>query len=140
MQKSLIAAVFALSAIAAGAHAAPQSANEPIQGSVQIKRAPGYDMTKAEFLDYAYSYRLENGQVVEFTEDSGRYFAQLRSKNMAYNRVEIFPVDASTFVTSSGARIAFRDEGSTVGVSNFERLPNRLAAKLPANTIMMARR
>lgn len=142
MQKSLIAAVFALSAIAAGAHAAPQSATDTNQGSVQIKRAPAYDMNKAEFLDYAFSYRLENGQVVEFSEDGGRYFAQLRGPNrFEYNRVEMFPVDAQTFVTGNGARIAFRDEGNTVGVSNFERLPNgRLAAKLPSGTIMLARR
>lgn len=103
--------------------------------SVQIKAKPArYYVTPSEFADFKNTYELTNGQILQFTQTGNHYYTQLDKGE----RVRIFAASPTVFVTEAGTRIIFSDQGQTVGVSNFEKLP--MAAKLPANTMMMARR
>ncbi len=88
-----------------------------------------------EFADVNQAYRLSNGQVLKLTQTGNNYYAQLDHGK----RVRLYPQSDKEFVTADGARVIFGDDGDTVGVDNFEKLP--MAAKLPANTtITVARR
>ncbi|HWW70251.1 MAG TPA: gel scht [Duganella sp.] len=103
--------------------------------SVQIKaRSAHYYVAPAEFADFRHAYELTNGQILQFTQNGNQYYTQVDKGA----RVRMFAVSPTVFVTEEGTRIIFSDEGESVGVSNFEKLP--MAAKLPANTMMMARR
>ena len=121
-----IAAALALSSMSV-AHAQ--------DSSVQIKASTGhYYLAPNEFADFKKTYELTNGQFLQFTQNGTSYYTQLDKGE----RVRIFAVSPTVFVTEAGTRISFTDQGETVGLSNFEKLP--MAAKLPANTMMMARR
>jgi hypothetical protein len=103
--------------------------------SVQVNANPArYYVTPGEFADFKNAYRLTNGQVLKFTQSGNRYFTQLDNGE----RVRVFALSPDQFVTADGAKIIFSDGGESVGVANFEKLP--MAAKLPDNTTMMARR
>lgn len=103
--------------------------------SVQIKANPSrYYLTPAEFADFKNTYELTNGQILKFTQSGNLYYTQLDKGE----RVRLFAVSPTAFVTAAGTRISFSEQGGTVGISNFEKLP--MAAKLPANTMIMARR
>jgi hypothetical protein len=104
-------------------------------GSVQIKaRSAHYYVAPGEFAEFKHAYELTNGQILQFTQNGNRYYTQLDKGE----RVRLFAVSPTVFMTEEGTRIIFTDQGDTVGVSNFEKLP--MAAKLPANTMMMAHR
>ena len=121
-----IAAALALSSMSV-AHAE--------DSSVQIKANPSrYYLAPGEFAEFKNTYELTNGQILKFTQSGNRYYTQLDKGE----RVRLFAVSPTAFVTAAGTRISFSEQGETVGVSNFEKLP--MAAKLPANTMMMARR
>jgi hypothetical protein len=104
--------------------------------SVQItsKSPQRYHMVEQDFHDFKSTYQLENGQQVTFSARMNHYYTQLDDGD----RVRIYPVSRSAFVTDAGARFEFRDKGETVGIANFEKLS--VAGKLPANTLVMARR
>lgn len=103
--------------------------------SVRINAKPArYYVTPSEFADFKNTYELTNGQILQFTQTGNHYYTQLDKGE----RVRIFAASPTVFVTEAGTRIIFSDQGQTVGISNFEKLP--MAAKLPANTMMMARR
>lgn len=103
--------------------------------SVQIKaKSPHYYVTPGEFADFKNAYELTNGQILQFTQSGNHYYTQLDKGE----RVRLFAVSPTVFVTEAGSRIVFTEQGETVGISNFEKLP--MAAKLPANTMMMAHR
>ncbi|MEV4783412.1 gel scht [Burkholderia sp. LMU1-1-1.1] len=111
------------------------SAARADDSSVQIKAKPArYYVTPGEFADFKNAYQLTNGQVLRFTQSGNHYYTQIDKGQ----RVRIFAASPTEFVTEEGTRIVFSDEAQTVGISNFEKLP--MAAKLPANTMMMARR
>jgi hypothetical protein len=120
----------ALSIAAAGAMAAPEAVGE----SVQIKAPSGFRFKPQEFSDYLYSYALSNGDKITFTQRVAHYYAAIKGNP----KVEIFPVGPGEFVTSAGTRLKFADEGYELAIDNYERLP--MAAQLPANTIVMAKR
>jgi len=125
-----IAVAAALSLAAIGVQAAPESAGE----TVQIKAPAGFRFEPQQFDDFNYAYDLDNGASVRFSRRVARYYAQLEGSP----KVEIFPVAPNEFVTRAGARVTFADEGWTLSINNYERLP--MVAKLPANTIVMAKR
>lgn len=103
--------------------------------SVQIKAKPAqYYVTAQEFADFKHAYRLTNGQVLQFTQNGNHFYTQLDKGE----RVRLYAVARDKFVTADGTEIIFAEQGEGVGINNFEKLP--MAAKLPANTIMMARR
>ncbi|USX20217.1 gel scht [Oxalobacteraceae bacterium OTU3REALA1] len=111
------------------------SAAHADDSSVQIKAKPArYYVTPGEFADFKNAYQLTNGQILQFTQNGNHYYTQIDKGQ----RVRIFASSPTEFVTEAGTRIVFTEEGQTVGISNFEKLP--MAAKLPANTMMMARR
>lgn len=131
MKKTLfsIAATLVLTALTS------MTAAHAEDSSVQIKAKPArYYVTPSEFADFKNTYELTNGQILQFTQNGNHYYTQLDKGE----RVRIFAASPTVFVTEAGTRIVFSDQGQTVGISNFEKLP--MAAKLPANTVMMARR
>jgi hypothetical protein len=104
--------------------------------SVQIKppALQRYHLLEQDFHDFKSTYQLENGQQITFSARMNHYYTQLQDGE----KVRIYAVSPTAFVTASGARIEFREKGDTVGISNFEKLS--VAGNLPANTIVMARR
>ena len=123
-------AVAAALSIATIASAAPaEAAGE----SVQIS-ASRYHMEPQEFSDYQSSYQLSNGETMRFSRQVGHFYTEIKGQA----RAEIFAVGPAEFVTRSGSRLSFTDDGDTLTVSNYERLP--MTAQLPANTIVMAKR
>ena len=87
-----------------------------------------------QFNNYAHAYRLSNGQVVKFVQAGNAFFTQVDKSKP----IRMTAVSDSEFVTAQGTRIAFREYGDEVGITNFEKLP--MAQVLPANTIVIARR
>jgi len=144
MKKSLlsIAAVVALSTLSSVgvAHAEPQviggsgANNDSVQVSAKARALATYDMTYDDFSEYENHYRLSTGGVMKFTQSSFHYFGEVKG-----HTVEMFPVAQGVFVTRSGARIAFSDEGQKVTIIGAENLP-RLLGALPTGTIMTAQR
>lgn len=104
--------------------------------SVQIKSSSPqrYHMVEADFHDFKNTYQLENGQKVTFSARMNHYFGQVDDGE----RIRIYAISPTAFVTDTGARIEFREKGDTVGIRNFEKLAT--ASNLPANTMVMARR
>lgn len=123
-----IAASLALSSLMTVAHAE--------QTSVEItsKSPQRYHMLEEEFYNFKSVYGLENGQRIRFTSVMGRFYTQLDDGQ----RVRIYPVSRTAFVTENGARIEFREQGETLGIASFEKLSP--ASQLAANTSMTARR
>lgn len=122
-----VAAAFALSSLPA-VHAQ--------EVSVQIK-SPSlqrYYLAEQDFHDFKNTYQLENGQRVTFSARMNHYYSQVDGGE----RVRIYAVSPTAFVTASGARIEFREQGDTVGIANYEKLAT--ASNLPANTMVMAAR
>jgi hypothetical protein len=126
-----ITAALALTCVSA-VHAEDQNVQVKVQA--QAKASHGYHLMQEEFHDFKNTYQLANGQKVAFSQRMARFYTQLNGGD----RVEIYAVSPTAFVTDAGARIEFRDGGETVGISNFEKLP--LAGHLPANTVMVASR
>lgn len=103
--------------------------------SVHITAKPArYYVAPGDFADFRNAYELTNGQILRFTQSGNQFYTQLDEGE----RVRIFASSPTAFVTEAGTRIVFTEQGETVGISNFEKLP--MAAKLPANTMMVARR
>ena len=127
--------LFTIAAALAMTSLTSMSAVHAQEGSVQIKAKPSrYYVTPGEFATFKNAYELTNGQILQFTQNGSRYYTQLDKGE----RVRLFAVSPTEFVTEAGTRIIFTEQGETVGVNNFEKLP--MAAKLPANTMIMARR
>jgi hypothetical protein len=126
----MLSAVAALmlggSAFAAGVDDATVKIQAP-QGSYKLYRG-GFD-------DFANSYALSNDKTIKFTQSGGHYWARLKLED----RVELFPVAASAFVTAAGTRVEFRDRGEEVVIENFERLPMSVAMKETNVRVVAAR-
>jgi hypothetical protein len=104
------------------------------QVNVAAPQQQSHVVTPGQFAEYAYGYRLSNGQKLAFIQSGNHYFAQVDQGK----RVRIRAVSDTEFYTEQGARIVFREYGQEVGISNFEKLP--MAQVLPANTMVVARR
>lgn len=130
MKKSMIGAValFALTSMGA-AVAAPQ---DP---SVQISASSSYRMNVTEFDEYAHRYALDNGRHVMFSRSVGRYYVQLKDEG----RAELYAVAPRSFVTAAGTRVEFAAEGESVTISNYEKLPMKVAMT-QTNVVMLAQR
>lgn len=104
--------------------------------SVHIERphATRYHMDASEFRSFSNRYALTNGQEVAFKQTMSQRYVQLDDGQY----VRIYATSPKTFVTDSGVRFEFRDEGETVAITDFARLP---LAKVNGNsTLMMAAR
>jgi hypothetical protein len=135
MKKTLltIAAAIALTSLPT-AYAAPQAQGEAKDASVHIKAPDGFRMRPQEFEDYAYPYHLSNDDTIQFSQRVAHYFAQVSGQK----KTEMFAVAPGVFMTAAGTRVEFRDDGFTVLISNYERLP--MAGVLPADTTVIAGR
>jgi hypothetical protein len=131
MKNTLIAVAATLAFSALPAAYAQNSTPQVNVAAVQQKT---YVVTPGQFAEYAYGYRLSNGQKLAFTQSGNHYYAQVDGGK----RVRIRAVSDNEFYTEQGARIVFREYGEEVGISNFEKLP--MAQVLPANTMVVARR
>jgi hypothetical protein len=125
-----IAVAAALSIAAVGAQAAQDGAGD----SVQIKAPSGFRFEPQEFGDFRFAYALSNGETIRFTQRVAHYYAEIDGNP----KVEIFPVAYGKFVTGAGTQLTFTEQGYELAIDNYERLP--MAARLPANTIVMAKR
>lgn len=121
-----------LSGLAAALALTSMSAVHAQDHSVQIKPARTFHFMAEDFTDFKKTYLLENGEQIAFSNRMNSFYTQLGDGE----RVRIYPVTRTVFVTDSGARIEFREQGETVGIANFEKLS--LAGNVPANTMMMA--
>jgi hypothetical protein len=138
MKKSFIAAVAALSLTGMTvAIAGPQSLEDAAKaGSVQISKGAGhYQLGVAEFNNYAYTYKMDNGQVVRFSEVGNRYYVELKGEP----RTRLLPTAEGKFSTAQGADFSFTDFGDTVAITNFHRLPMSVALA-PVEGPVVARR
>nr|WP_315258651.1 gel scht [uncultured Duganella sp.] len=106
------------------------------QDSVNIERprVQRYHMDASEFRDFANRYALSNGQEVVFKRMISSHYVQLDDGQY----VRIYPTSRKSFVTDSGVRFEFRDEGETVAITDFARLP--LAKTGAGSNLMMAAR
>ena len=102
--------------------------------SVKINAPVGYHIEPQQFADYEYSYKLSNGDQMRFTRQVGKFFTEVKGSP----RVRIYATGPGEFVTSAGTRLKFTEDGDTLTVNNYERLP--MASRLPANTIVVATR
>jgi hypothetical protein len=102
--------------------------------SVKINAPAGYHIEPQQFADYEYAYQLSNGDQVRFTRKVGVFYTAVKGSP----KVRIFPTGPGQFVTSSGTKMTFTEDGDTVTINNYERLP--MASRLPANTIVVATR
>lgn len=134
MKTSLRAAALAAAWLATTcAFAEPQMVTNSGSDRVEIT-APSYKLAPQEFNDYAYSYILNNGKRITFTQRVAHYYTQLQGEP----RMEIYARAPGVFFTAAGARVEFREEGDVVTINNYERLVT--SVKLPDNTTMMAGR
>lgn len=124
------AAAFAMST----AYAAPQVVGDDAD-SVQIKAKSAYKVAPNEFDDYDYSYRLDDGRVIKFSQRVTTFYTQLKGEP----KTQIFARAPGVFVTAQGTRIEFRDAGETVAITNLERLPMAVAMPATGKVHMAAR-
>lgn len=130
MKTALIAIVLS-AATMTGAVAAPAGEQDD---TVQIKAPASYQPANNEFDEYAYTYLLEDGKRIKFTQRVAHYYAQLEGEK----KTELLPQSEGVFVTASGARIQFRDDGDTVAIRHYDKLA--VHRQLPEGTIMLAKR
>ena len=106
--------------------------------SVDIKAprtaATRYHMDQSEFRPFANRYQLQNGQELTFKQFMTLRYATLDNGQS----LRIYATSPKTFVTESGVRFEFRDDGETVAISDFGKLP--LARSASADSVMMAAR
>ncbi len=149
MNKTLISAGLAFSIVVAGLAPAIAQVNEPsVPVPAPARATATYELKNHEFDDYAYTYRLSNGQVAEFTEQNNRYYVVLRDPSaspavQAINAsrarpVQLLAVAPGQFVTQAGVEMRFANEGDLVTISNFERLPAAKVAMAEAGKPMVA--
>lgn len=87
--------------------------------NIERPRATRYFMDPAEFRSYANLYELSNGQHLAFKQVMTARYVKLDDGQY----LRIHATSPKTFVTDSGVRFEFRDEGETVAVTDFARLP-----------------
>jgi hypothetical protein len=106
------------------------------EDSIDVKapRISRYYVDPAAFDSFAHRYQLQNGQRIVFSQSVLQRYAKLDDGK----QIRIYATSPTTFVTDSGVRFEFRDEGDSVAISEFQKLP--LAVKVPANGLMMASR
>lgn len=117
MKASTISALLALALVATGgAYAAPQ--NEQGGDVVRVSAKSAYTHTSGELANYESTYRLDNGQTVRFSQSGLHFYAEVKGEP----RSRMIGQAQGVFMTESGARIEFRDDGEALAISNFERM------------------
>lgn len=78
-----------------------------------------------EVTDYEYAYNLDNGDSVRFSRRVMRFYATIKGQQ----RVEIFATGTNQFVTASGAKLVFTEDGEVLNIDHYEAL--QAAAGMP---------
>jgi hypothetical protein len=104
--------------------------------SVPAARATRYYMDASEFRSFSNRYALQDGQEIAFKQNMASRYVLLDDGKY----VRIYATSPTTFVTDSGVRFEFRDEGETVAITGYDKLPlaANVASRAPANGIMVA--
>lgn len=134
MKASTFSALLAIALVATGgAYAASPSE----QGSDVVRVGTSktmYRHSSGELANYESTYRLSNGQTVRFAQYGQHFYAEVKGEP----RSRMFGQAQGVFLTDTGARIEFADDGDTLAIANFERLAPM--AQLGQNTTAYASR
>lgn len=87
--------------------------------NIERPRVTRYYMDASQFRNFSNLYELSNGQHLAFKQMMTSRYVQLDDGQ--YQR--IYATSPKTFVTDSGVRFEFRDDGETVAVTDFAKLP-----------------
>jgi hypothetical protein len=88
--------------------------------TVQVRPGASYRLSPDDFdAAYARLYELRNGQLLELRHSARHFYARLAGAP----EVELYPQAPDVFLTSTGATVLFRDDGDTIVVRGFERIP-----------------
>lgn len=129
--KSVIYAVIFSAAIMGAASAETQGVNgrndtvQPVAGN--------YELATGEFDNYAKTFVLEDGRRITFTQSVANYYVQLQGEK----RTTMLPQSPGVFMTPSGVRIQFRDDGDTVSVLDYDKLA--IKTKAATGAMVMAK-
>lgn len=129
MKTILLGAAAALAfASLPGAHAQDSSVD------IKAPHTARYHMHGEDFRPYRNIYLLQNGQQIAFKQTFSMLYTQLADGA----RVRIYATSPTTFVSDSGVRFAFDNDGEAVTISDFQKLP--LAIVASDKPIVMASR
>jgi hypothetical protein len=103
--------------------------------TVRVPAPSGYKMTPDEFKDYAWRYDLSNGRQIEFSRNFRHYVVALDGEQST----ELYPIARGVFMTAAGTRIEFQQDGASVLIRNYERLPMTTAMKDTDVTVVAGR-
>lgn len=103
--------------------------------NIERPRVTRYHMDASEFRSFANRYALSNGQQLAFKQAMTSRYVQLDDGEFQ----RIYATSPKTFVTESGVRFEFRDEGDTVAVTDFAKLPLAKAG-IGKDLVMASRR
>jgi hypothetical protein len=101
---------------------------------IKAPRVNSVFVDPATFSNYAHRYQLDNGQKVVFRQSVLQRYVKLDQGK----ELRLYATSPTTFVTEQGTRFEFRDDGDSLAISEFQKLP--LAANVPASGLMMASR
>lgn len=124
-----------LSAVAALMLGGSAIAAGPETTTVQVNAPSSYKLSPDEFQAYAYGYRLDDGNLIRFTQSGRKYWARMNNGD----RIELYAAQPGVFMTAGGARIEFREQGDLLVINNYERLPLAMAPQ-GVNVRMVAER
>lgn len=127
----LVTSVFAQQPPAPGA---PERSQETVQ--VSAKAIPAYRLAPQEFYAYEQRYILENGMVLSFHEKRRHYYVQYKDETP----LEIFPMAEGVFMSASGSRMEFMEEGDKIAISHLELLPYAGGPAIDPARVYIARR
>ena len=86
--------------------------------------ADDYRLKPGEFENFGYGYNLSTGDKVYFSQQGKqRFFVQLDSQK----RERMYARSKGVFITQSGARVEFSEQGFDVTITNFELMSQAVA-------------
>jgi hypothetical protein len=101
---------------AAGAYA--QDPDQATMQSIEIRGDKIYKLAPHEFDTYVGIYKMDSNSTLKVWQRGSRFYSQLRDQPSQ----ELVATSPGRFVTTSGARLKFLNEGNTVVVTGYDRL------------------
>ena len=119
MRKSYWATLIATALLGvASAQAAPQVADSAGIAQVEVRGKTEYKLAPHEFDAYVGSYKFDSGDTMKVWQRGTRYYSQLNKQPAR----ELQATAAGNFVATSGAKLAFSEDGNWVSVSQFDKM------------------
>lgn len=125
MKKTILASVAAT--ILLSLSSAFAMADEPQTESIQVAGRADYKLAPMEFSVYGQAYRLDTGETLQLRQQVNRYFSRIKGKP----EVELHGQAPGVFISASGTKFVFSDEGEQVAITGLERMPGALATNNP---------